>query len=97
MDSPRKRVAENGPQEDSCAVAAGSVICCVDGIQADGRKVEVINRLKLQQSVSISPKEKEGLCVAKTNNDSSLQLKPLCRGEQKTDRAGVMSGNEEEK
>ena len=35
-------------------------------------------------------------CVLQ-NNDSSLQLKPLCRGEQKTDRAGVMSGNEEEK
>ena len=41
--------------------------------------------------------EKEGLCVAKTAGVSSLQLKPLCRGEQKTDRAGVMSRNEEEK
>ncbi len=54
MDSPGERVTENGPQEDSCAVAAGSVSCCADGIQVDGRRVEVIIILKLQQSVDSS-------------------------------------------
>ena len=50
-----------------------------------------MNKSKPQRSVDSSYGE------GKTTSVSSLQLKPLCRGEQKADRAGVMSGNEEEK